>query len=106
MEQGSELPGMFVGRYFCDCGCEPNTRSKIFLATVHGATPYYYYLVLPKLRRTNWLIPTTAGRHHPAKDVPGEFFPLAGPTVRDRGRIELPFGRARPLRLPRLMSLG
>jgi NAD(P)H dehydrogenase (quinone) len=23
------------------------------------------------------------------------FFPLAGPTVRDRGRIELPFGRGK-----------
>ena len=34
------------------------------------------------------------------------FFPLAGPTVRARGRIEVPFGRARPLRLRRLMSPG
>src|ERR687892_156965 len=25
----------------------------------------------------------------------GTFFPLAGPTVRDRGRIELPFGRGK-----------
>src|SRR4029434_1902123 len=36
-----------------------------------------------------------AGRHHPADDLPGELFPLAGSTVRDRGRIELPFGRGK-----------
>jgi uncharacterized protein YbjT (DUF2867 family) len=37
-----------------------------------------------------------AGRHHPADGLPGRFFlPLTGPSVRDRGRIELPFGRGK-----------
>jgi uncharacterized protein YbjT (DUF2867 family) len=34
------------------------------------------------------------------------FFPIAGPSVRDRGRIELPFGNARHLLLPQRTSLG
>src|SRR5207247_10010519 len=29
------------------------------------------------------------------------FFPLAGPTVRDRGRIELPFGRGKTSQIGR-----
>jgi uncharacterized protein YbjT (DUF2867 family) len=33
-----------------------------------------------------------SGRHHPADDVSGEPFPLTGASVRERGRIELPFG--------------
>src|ERR1700694_273584 len=33
------------------------------------------------------------------------FLQLAAPSVRNRDRIELPFGRASPLRLQRLMSL-
>ena len=37
-----------------------------------------------------------AGRHHPADGfLEGFFLPLTGPTVRDRGRIELPFGRGK-----------
>jgi len=42
----------------------------------------------------------------PTVFLEGFFLRFAGPTVRDRGRIEVPFGRGRPLRLPRLMSLG
>jgi NAD(P)H dehydrogenase (quinone) len=41
-----------------------------------------------------------AGRHLPVVTIRPTmfletFFPLAGPTVRDRGRIELPFGRGK-----------
>ena len=36
-----------------------------------------------------------AGRYRPADDVPRRLLRLTGPTVRDRGRIELPFGRGK-----------
>jgi hypothetical protein len=36
----------------------------------------------------------------------GFFLPLTGPTVRDRGRIELPFGSGKTSPVPRRMSLG
>ncbi|MDB5310051.1 MAG: Hydroxylase [Gemmataceae bacterium] len=36
----------------------------------------------------------------------GFFVPLTGPSVRDRGRIELPFGRGKPSPVSRRMSLG
>jgi len=42
----------------------------------------------------------------PTVFLEGFFLPLTGPSVRDRGRIELPFGRGKTSRLARLMSLG
>jgi NAD(P)H dehydrogenase (quinone) len=42
----------------------------------------------------------------PTVFLEGFFLPLTGPSVRNRGRIELPFGGARPRQLLRLMSLG
>jgi NAD(P)H dehydrogenase (quinone) len=37
-----------------------------------------------------------AGRHHPTDGLPGGLLPpLTGPSIRDRGRIELPFGRGK-----------
>ena len=42
----------------------------------------------------------------PTVFLEGFFLRFAGPTVRERGRIELPFGQARPRRWPRRMSRG
>ena len=41
----------------------------------------------------------------PTVFLEGFFLPVTGPSVRDRSRIELPFGRARRLRLRRRTSL-
>jgi hypothetical protein len=42
----------------------------------------------------------------PTVFLEGFFLPLTGPSVRDRGRIELPFGRGKTSPVPRRMSLG
>ena len=42
----------------------------------------------------------------PTVFLEGFFLPLTGPAVRDRGRIELPFGRGKTSPVPRRMSLG
>jgi hypothetical protein len=42
----------------------------------------------------------------PTVFLEGFFLPLTGPSVRDRGRIELPFGRGKTSPVLRRMSLG
>ena len=47
------------------------------------------------------------GRHDAAHGLPRRLFlPLTSPTVRDRGRIELPFGQGQTSPVATLMSLG